>query len=420
MQTCIFEDEKYLNFEPLIYSRPVYELICGISTIREKAKRLLPNKKLSLHCRKYLETIVKAENPGASVNDFSDDEILLVNGRVTETEKLDSIFHANSSGDIIYKSANGIVAARISGANLQRFKSNFSDVIETKLFDGIPAKEIDIKLADYLWDFIYLNGIEIRKDFEFLSQQNKKERLDLTKHNFTNVSFVSPEQIFINKSAELKPGVVLDASSGPIYIDKNASIFPNAVIQGPVYIGESSKIKSSATIYPNVSINRVCKVGGEVEDSIILPFTNKQHPGFLGHSYMGSWINIGADTNCSDLQNNYGTIKVQVNGKHIDSGKQFVGLMMGDHSKTAINTMFNTGTVVGFSCNIYGAGFPPKYIPSFAWGGSELMREYKFSKAIETASAVFNRRNKKFSAQDENLFKEIFELTKEDRMKRGF
>ncbi|HSW53769.1 MAG TPA: hypothetical protein VLH59_01650, partial [Ignavibacteriaceae bacterium] len=180
------------------------------------------------------------------------------------------------------------------------------------------------------------------------------------------------------------------------------------------------KIKSCATIYPNVSIGKVCKVGGEVEDTIIHSYTNKQHSGFLGHSYLGSWINLGADTNNSDLQNNYGTIKVQVNGRHIDSGRQFVGLMMGDHSKTAINTMFNTGTVVGFSSNVYGAGFPPKYIVSFGWGGSESMKEYKLVKAVETASAVFARREKTFSKEDEALFETIFNLTKEDRSKRGY
>jgi UDP-N-acetylglucosamine diphosphorylase/glucosamine-1-phosphate N-acetyltransferase len=226
--------------------------------------------------------------------------------------------------------------------------------------------------------------------------------------------------MFIGKDVDLKPGVVLDASTGPIFIEKNVTIFPNAVIQGPFYIGESSRIKSCATIYPNVSIGKVCKVGGEVEDTIIHPYTNKQHSGFLGHSYLGSWINIGADTNNSDLQNNYGTIKVQVNGRHIDSGKQFVGLMMGDHSKTAINTMFNTGTVVGFSSNVYGAGFPPKYIPSFGWGGSESMKEYKLAKAFETARTVFARRDKDFKKEDEEMFETIFNLTKEDRSKRGY
>jgi len=164
----------------------------------------------------------------------------------------------------------------------------------------------------------------------------------------------------------------------------------------------------------------VCKVGGEVEDTIIHPYSNKQHSGFLGHSYLGSWINLGADTNNSDLQNNYGSIKVQVNGRHIDSGKQFVGLMMGDHSKTAINTMFNTGTVVGFSSNVYGAGFPPKFISSFGWGGSESMKEYKLSKAIETAKAVFARRDKEFKKEDEEMFETIFNLTQEDRSKRGY
>ena len=151
-----------------------------------------------------------------------------------------------------------------------------------------------------------------------------------------------------------------------------------------------------------------------------MSYSNKQHSGFLGHTYLGSWINIGADTNCSDLQNNYGTIKVQVNGRHIDTERQFVGLIMGDHSKTAINTMFNTGTVVGFSCNVYGEGFPPKYILSFGWGGSSSVKEYKLVKALETAKAVFKRRGKLFSEEEANIFSTIFNLTKEERERRGY
>jgi UDP-N-acetylglucosamine diphosphorylase/glucosamine-1-phosphate N-acetyltransferase len=283
------------------------------------------------------------------------------------------------------------------------------------MFKNLPSEEVEINCAGYLWDLVYSNGKEIQNDFKVYTKGKSS-----AKKKYTGVSFVNKKNIFIGKAVDIKPGVVLDASTGPIFIEKNVTIFPNAVIQGPFYIGESSKIKSCATIYPNVSIGKVCKVGGEVEDTIIHPYTNKQHSGFLGHSYLGSWINIGADTNNSDLQNNYGTIKVQVNGRHIDSEKQFVGLMMGDHSKTAINTMFNTGTVVGFSSNVFGTGFPPKYILSFGWGGSESMKEYKLAKALETARAVFARRDKNFGKEDEEIFETIFNLTQEDRSKRGY
>ena len=206
------------------------------------------------------------------------------------------------------------------------------------------------------------------------------------------VHIIKKENVFVGKNVTIKPGVVLDATGGPIIIADNAFIYPNAVIEGPVYIGESSKIKSGATIYENVTIGNVCKVGGEVEESIFMDYSNKQHAGFIGHAYVGSWVNLGADTNNSDLKNNYSKIRIKLSNKEIDSGSQFLGLMIGDHSKSSINTMFNTGTVVGFSSNIFGIGFPEKYVPSFTWGGDKSSTVYDLNKAMETAKIVMNRR----------------------------
>jgi len=415
MHICIFEDEQYLNFEPLIYSRPVFDLICGMSTLKEKIIRAFPKDKIILKCRNYLEPFIKAENPKCKVNQFENDDYLFINGRIIAPSNLKSILSAKSNEEKVFISNGIVVAARISAKRINELSLDNSDIVDTKLFSNLPSVEVDIPVSNYLWDLVYLNGKEIQNDFKIYAKGKSS-----AKTKYAGVNFINKKNIFIGKKVELKPGVVLDASTGPIFIEKDVTIFPNAVIQGPFYIGESSKIKSCATIYPNVSIGKVCKVGGEVEDTIIHSYTNKQHSGFLGHSYLGSWINIGADTNNSDLQNNYGTIKVQVNGRHIDSGKQFVGLMMGDHSKTAINTMFNTGTVVGFSSNVFGAGFPPKYISSFGWGGSESMKEYKLPKALETAIAVFARRDKEFKKEDEEMFETIFNLTREDRSKRGY
>ena len=415
MQISIFEDEQHLNFEPLIYSRPVYDLVCGMTTLKEKIIRAFPKEKVTLKCRKYLESFARAENPKRRVNQFDNDDYLFINGRIVAPSNLKNILSVKPGEEKIFISNGQVVAAKISKKKIKDLSLAEFEVIDTKLFSNLPSVEVEVKVANYLWDLVYQNGNEIQNYFKLYSKGKSS-----AKKKYAGVNFVNKKNIFIGKDVDLKPGVVLDASTGPIFIEKDVTIFPNAVIQGPFYIGESSKIKSCATIYPNVSIGKVCKVGGEVEDTIIHPYSNKQHSGFLGHSYLGSWINIGADTNNSDLQNNYGTIKVQVNGKHIDSGKQFVGLMMGDHSKTAINTMFNTGTVVGFSSNVYGVGFPPKYIPSFGWGGSESMKEYKLFKAIETAKAVFARREKSFEKADEELFETIFNLTKEDRSKRGY
>lgn len=415
MPICIFEDEQYLNFEPLIYSRPVFDLVCGMTTLKEKIIRAFPKEKIALKCRNYLEWFVKAENPKCKVNQFADEEYLFINGRIIAHSDLKNVLKFKSKEEKVFVSKGIVVAAKVSKKRIKDLSLDKVEFIDTKFFSNLPSAEVDIAVANYLWDLVYLNGKETQNDFKIFTKGKSS-----AKKKYEGVNFVNKKNIFIDKDAEIKPGVVLDASTGPIFIEKNVAIFPNAVIQGPFYIGESSKIKSCATIYPNVSIGKVCKVGGEVEDTIIHPYSNKQHSGFLGHSYLGSWINIGADTNNSDLQNNYGSIKVQVNGRHIDSGKQFVGLMMGDHSKTAINTMFNTGTVVGFSSNVYGAGFPPKYIASFGWGGAESMKEYKLFKAIETAKAVFARRDKSFDKEDEELFETIFNLTKEDRSKRGY
>lgn len=415
MPICIFEDEQYLNFEPLICSRHVYDLICGMTTLKDKIIRAFPKEKFVLKCRNYLEPFVKEENPKFKVNQFDEEDYLFINGRVVASPNLKNILKLKPNEEKVFISKGVVVAAKVSAKSIKDLSLDKADFLDTKLFNNLPSEEVDVEIANYLWDLIYLNGKEIENDFKFFTRSKSS-----AKKKYPGVNFVNRKNIFIGKDVEIKPGAVLDASTGPIFVEKNTTIFPNAVIQGPVYIGESTKIKSCATIYPNVTIGKVCKVGGEVEDSVIHPYTNKQHSGFLGHSYLGSWVNIGAGTNNSDLQNNYGTIKVQVNGRHIDSGKQFIGLMMGDHSKTAINTMFNTGTVVGFSSNIFGSGFPPKYIPSFSWGGNESMIEYKLEKAIETAKAVFARRNKNFSADDEKLFETIFSVTKEDRIKRGF
>ena len=180
-------------------------------------------------------------------------------------------------------------------------------------------------------------------------------------------------------------------------------------------MGNGSSIKIGAKIYEGTSIGEFCKVGGEVEESIIHSHSNKQHDGFLGHAYLGQWVNLGADTNNSDLKNNYGNVKVHVNGDLVDSGSMFVGLFMGDHSKAGINTMFNTGTSVGTMCNVFGSGFPPKYIPSFSWGGAEKMVEHDLSKAVETARQVMARRKKKLTAEHEKVFRYLFERTRERR-----
>jgi len=412
MHICIFEDDKYSNFYPLTLSRPVYELVCGVRSIKEKILTEFEEADISLHCRKYLEEVTRLDNPDFEINSITGDECLFINGRIVLSSDVKKLLANISDEDIVYKNGDTVILAKLSGENLTKIKANLPDVITVDLFDGILSMKTDAKCYNYLWEMIASNGAEIESDIE---QLRKTGYFTTHLDDFTGVNFVNPDDIIIRKNVTIKPGVVIDASKGAVLIDDDAFIFPNAVIEGPAYIGKSSKIKSGATIYENVSIGSVCKIGGEVEDTIVLPYSNKQHSGFIGHAYLGSWVNLGADTNCSDLKNNYSTIKVTLNGNTIDTGSQFLGVIIGDHSKSAINTMFNTGTIVGFSCNIFGAGFPDKYIPSFSWGGSEGITTYDLSKSIQTVKVVFSRRDKKFTTEDEKLFEEIFNLTKEER-----
>jgi UDP-N-acetylglucosamine diphosphorylase/glucosamine-1-phosphate N-acetyltransferase len=417
MQLCIFEDNYFARLEPLIFSRPVYDLVCGITSIRTKILRTYSGIKYSLHTRQYLEQVVKKQNPGININTIEEDDCLFINGRVLAPLNMPDIIPVREDQNKIYVNKGNIIAARISGKKLDEFKNKLSGVFSASDFNDLSAEEVDVKHVDYIWDLIAANRSEFLNDYKYLTKAKKQK---IAGKVYEGVYIVEKENVVICEGAEVKPGVVLDASKGPIYLDKNSVISANSVLEDCVYLGENSQIKSCSKIYDNVSIQKNCKIGGEVEDSIILPNTNKQHSGFIGHAYLGSWINLGADTNCSDLKNNYGRIKIYVDGEVVDSGTQFLGLIMGDHSKSGINTMFNTGTVAGFSCNIYGAGFPDKYIPSFAWGAVDTKITYDLQKSIETAKRVMQRRDQVPDKDDEELFRKIFDMTKSERKKRGY
>ena len=417
MQICIFEDINYANFEPLMFSRPVYDLMCGMTSLKEKILRSYGKVKYSLHCRPYLDAIVKKENPRIPVNKIDDDQCLFINGRLLASDDLIEKLPLSSVEDRVFVNGETVIAAYLSGKNLEYKKNHLNDLFSVNDFNGLPVKILNLQCANYLWDLINLNGQQITSDFNYFV--NKLKRLNKINQLEPSVNLINKENIFIGNNVVVKPGVVLDASGGPIYIDDDAVIYPNAVLEGPLYVGESTKIKSGATIYENVTISKVCKVGGEVEQSVFMPYSNKQHSGFIGHAYIGSWVNIGADTNCSDLKNNYSKVRIKLRDREVDSGSQFLGLMIGDHSKSAINTMFNTGSVIGYSCNIFGSGFPEKYVPSFTWGGTENSITYELPKAVETAKVVLSRRKINFESEEQNLFEKIFELTKSDREKRG-
>jgi len=410
---CIYENINYQNLLPLVYFRPVYELRCGILTLKEKIELSYRNIPVILHSREYLTETLRLKYPNYSVNNLPQNisSCLFINGSVVANSNIINQILLDGE-DIIYYNKNGIIAAKLSGKYLEDIRKNFSSTLDFEIIKDVPKKNIEVVNINYPWDLVNLNGSEIISDFERLvdkSQPLIKGKI------YEGVHLIEPNNIFIDEGTKIKPGVVLDAESGPIYIGKNVKIFPNAAIEGPCFIGDGSAIKIGAKIYENTSIGEVCKVGGEVECSVIHSYSNKQHDGFLGHAYLTQWINLGADTNNSDLKNNYSSVKVTINNKVIDSGSMFMGLIMGDHSKSAVNTMFNTGTVVGVCCNVFGSGFPPKFIPSFSWGGSDKMTVYELEKSIEVAKRVMARRNVEFTDAYKKLYEKIFEITETER-----
>ncbi|MGA9118127.1 MAG: GlmU family protein [Bacteroidota bacterium] len=408
---CLFEDDLFGNLLPLVYFRPVYDLRCGMSTLREKIVRSYPGVAVRLHCRSSLTDLVREENPGVPVNTAGSRRCLYINGRLLAEGSLAKKLTLKG-GDVAYMQGETVVAVRVSERNLGMLESVLlSGPLSASHVASLPKEEVEEKLVRYPWDLITENGNQLVADFKILAgkRQRFKGRV------YPGAHLVGKKDILVEAGARVKPGVVLDAENGPIFISRYATIFPNAMVEGPVFVGAGSLIKAGAKIYENTSIGEVCKVGGEVEASIIHSHSNKQHDGFLGHSYLAKWVNLGADTNNSDLKNDYGSIRVVINGKTVDSGSMFVGLTMGDHSKSGINTMFNTGTVVGVSCNVYGSDFPPKYIPSFCWGGAQSLSVYDLEKSIEVARRVMARRKRVMTEAEVAMFREVFDITKSDR-----
>lgn len=421
MHLCIFEDGNYKNLLPLVYFRPAYDLKCGITTLRQKIVRAYPGEKVTLHVRSHLADVAREKNPDALVNEIPSGagQVLFVNGRLLmSAEAAKAIGKKYPGTDVVYLSEKAVAAAWVSGQNLERLKTALKEqTIEPGFFGSTESKELaGAEFITYPWQLVQHNGSQLVSDFDVMTGGKPR----LLGKVYEGAHLLNPSRIHIEEGAVVKPGVVLDAEEGPIYISRNAKVMPNAVIEGPAFIGEKSIIKVGGKIYENTTIGEVCKVGGEVEESIIHAYSNKQHEGFIGHAYLAEWVNIGADSNNSDLKNDYGSVKVYNNGSLVDTGSQFVGLTMGDHSKCGINSMFNTGTVVSVCCNIYGAGIPPKYVPSFSWGGaSDGLVTYRIDKVVDVVRKVMARRKISLSDAEEKLLRNVFATTKEERSGAG-
>lgn len=388
MNYILFDDSRQ-NLLPLTFTRPVCDLRIGILTIREKWEKFL-NATTSTITEDYLATKFPCE---AAENN------ILINGGVCPTIELVKAIESLAEGSRLVKDGK-LLAVSHSG-----------DISDADLSD-LQGTEFsrDILTVEHPWDIFSKNGEAIKADFELITTGRSSQALSDT------VTVIGNGAVFLEEGAKAE-ACIFNTSNGPIYLGKNSEVMEGSVIRGSFALCESSQVKLSTKIYGPTTVGPHSKVGGEVNNSVITGFSNKGHDGFLGNSVLGEWCNLGADTNNSNLKNNYDEVRVwnYGEGRFAKTGLQFCGLIMGDHSKSGINTMFNTGTVVGVSTNVFGSGFPRTFIPSFNWGGAGGFSEYNQNKAFATAERVMQRRGLEFDEKEKAILSSVFELTKSYR-----
>lgn len=390
-----FEDDALNDFYPLTLTRPIYDLRVGIFTLGEKWIKSLNSDAApsGLH-REYLTDLfpgppkIRDGNSCYWINPrvFPDENVihtirnLPVNTGLT-TESLLIAAHLDSSHHSSW------IKGGVSAENLPN--NEYSD---------------PVRILHKIWEIFQFNGEEIKRDFDMIAAA------EADPSDYPHSTLINEYPVIIEEGALIEPGTILLAKEGPIYIGKNAHIMASAIVRGPAAICDESVVKMGAKIYEATTLGPVCKVGGEVTNVVFHSFSNKAHDGFAGNSVFGQWCNIGADTNTSNLKNNYSTVRIQnwQSDEETDTGEQFVGTIMGDHSKTGINTMLNTGTMCGVCCNLFSEGFPPKYIRSFSWLSSAKIVPYRFEKAVEAMEQMMLRRDVELTPAYERMMREIF------------
>jgi UDP-N-acetylglucosamine diphosphorylase/glucosamine-1-phosphate N-acetyltransferase len=388
MNYILFDGPHRNALLPFTFTRPVADIRVGILTIREKWEKQLGSTTTSI-TEDYLSEkwpMVEMENNVMINASYLPNDILVA--MIKNLEHNQAIFQEDE-----------VVA----------FYAKEGEEVDFDSFEGIEFSNDCIKIEN-TWDIFQKNEVAIREDFELLTEDRFSQPIP------KSVNVIAPENIFIEEGAKLE-FVTLNASTGPIYIGKNAEIMEGSVIRGPFALCESGRVKLATKVYGATTVGPHSVIGGEVNNSVLFGYSNKGHDGFLGNAVLGEWCNIGADSNNSNLKNNYEEVKLwsYETENFAKTGLQFCGLMMGDHSKCGINTMFNTGTVVGVSTNIFGAGFPRNFVPSFSWGGASGFTTYLTKKAFETAKIVMARRNVEFSEEDAKILEHVFEETKKYR-----
>ena len=378
------------NLLPLTFTRPVADIRVGILTIREKWEKLLGQRSYSL-TESYLTDKFTACPDAAPA--------IYVNGSVLPDAKM--VIAIQKLGALQSLMANGqLIAFKTEKEHLNY--ENFEAI--AKSFTAINYTESFLSIAN-TWDIFKLNGDALNADFDMVTKGRRSEPL-----SDSNKLIGTTDKIFIEPGGKVEASI-LNTTTGPIYIGHHAEIMEGSVVRGPLALCEHSALKMAAKVYGPTTLGPHCKAGGELNNVIFFGYSNKAHDGFLGNSVVGEWCNLGADTNNSNLKNNYGSVDVfsYREGKATETGLTFCGLVMGDHSKTGINTMFNTGTVVGVSANIFGGDFPPKFIPSFSWGGAQWLRTFSFDKSLEVAARMMERRGLKLEDADIKILQTVFD-----------
>lgn len=383
MKFALFEkDTDHRNLYPITHTRPIGEIRLGVLTIREKWETVL-NDFNGYVTAEYL----KEKFPFHS----GSGQQLFINSSFLPNRALCEEINSLDVGDALYADSE-IVACIASDHNWER-----SD------FNKKPIRSLAKKI-NYLWDLIDVIPEQIGFDFDLLRKQGVSGLVN-DPH-----TVIYGDALIVEEGAEIR-NASINTELGPVYIGQDAVINEGSIIHGPAVIGKGAELNLGAKVRSNVVIGPYSKVGGEIAKSIILGYTNKAHDGYLGNSVLGEWCNLGADTNSSNMKNNYGNVRVwnYTSNSFIDSGQQFCGLLMGDHSKAGINTMFNTGTVVGVSSSVFGGGFPRKHVPPFTWGGLETGSvTYDLNKAMETAAQAMKRRGLDFSDADKSIFTHVY------------
>ena len=379
----ILFDGPYRNaLLPFTYTRPVADIRVGILTIREKWETYLG----------LTTTTVTEQYLSDRFLMLKSSENVMINGAYLPNHDLVKMVFELDENEAIFQDQ---VAVAYKSSKDQK-SINFKD-FKIKI---CPKSVMSIKNT---WDIFRLNSKAIKLDFSLITKDRKSQAVP------TGVKLINESLVFIEEGAEVSFSS-LNASDGPIYIGKNSNVMEGCMIRGPFALCENSVLKMGSKIYGSTTIGPSCKVGGEINNSVFLGYSNKAHDGFLGNSVIGEWCNLGANTNNSNLKNNYAEVRLwnYENEKFKNTGLKFCGLFMGDHSKCGINTMFNTGTTVGVSCNIFGSGFPRNFIPSFSWGGRKGFSTFKLEKALEVAKIVMDRRGVVFTEADADILKHIF------------